>query len=66
VYPDNGPNHLRVTEAGIVGAKMGVNEHGIGLAVNGLVTPDDGESPSGSPSTSGAGKYYPQSGTTKH
>lgn len=45
VYPDSGPNHLGVTEAGIVGAKMGVNEHGIGLVVNGLVTPDDGESP---------------------
>lgn len=45
VYPDNEPNHLGVTEAGIVGAKMGVNEHGIGLAVNGLVTAEDGESP---------------------
>jgi isopenicillin-N N-acyltransferase-like protein len=45
VRPDDGPSHLGVTEAGIVGAKMGVNEHGIGLAVNGLVTPDDGESP---------------------
>jgi len=29
VYPDNGPNHLGVTEAGIVGAKMGVNDAGI-------------------------------------
>ncbi|MDR9431048.1 MAG: C45 family peptidase [Natronomonas sp.] len=45
VHPDEGPSHLGITEAGIVGAKMGVNEHGIGLAVNGLVTPDDGESP---------------------
>lgn len=45
VHPNDGPSHLGVTEAGIVGAKMGVNEHGIGLAVNGLVTPDDGESP---------------------
>lgn len=45
VHPDDGASHLGVTEAGIVGAKMGVNEHGIGLAVNGLVTPDDGEEP---------------------
>lgn len=45
VHPDAGPRHLGVTEAGIVGAKMGVNERGIGLAVNGLVTPEDGENP---------------------
>ena len=41
----DGPNHVAVTEAGIVGGKMGVNEAGIGLVVNGLVTPQDGETP---------------------
>ena len=30
------------TEAGIVGGKMGVNEHGIGLVENGLVSDHDG------------------------
>lgn len=37
------PNFIGYTEAGIVGSKMGVNEAGIGLCVNGLVTPRDGE-----------------------
>lgn len=45
VRRDNGSDHLAVTEAGIIGGKMGVNEHGIGLVVNGLVSPDDGEDP---------------------
>ena len=39
---DNGPNILCYTEAGIVGGKMGVNEHGIGLVENGLVSDHDG------------------------
>lgn len=38
----NGPNILCYTEAGIVGGKMGVNEHGIGLVENGLVSDHDG------------------------
>jgi isopenicillin-N N-acyltransferase-like protein len=39
---NNGPNILCYTEAGIVGGKMGVNEHGIGLVENGLVSDHDG------------------------
>ena len=35
--PD-GTRQLAFTEAGIVGAKIGLNSHGIGLAVNGLVS----------------------------
>ncbi|XVH33478.1 C45 family autoproteolytic acyltransferase/hydrolase (plasmid) [Haloferacaceae archaeon DSL9] len=45
VRQESGSDHIAVTEAGIVGGKMGVNERGIGLAVNGLVSPADGESP---------------------
>lgn len=37
--------HLAMTEAGIVGGKVGVNEHGVGLAVNGLISENDGEDP---------------------
>ncbi|KPQ06791.1 MAG: isopenicillin-N N-acyltransferase [Rhodobacteraceae bacterium HLUCCA12] len=41
--PDAGkPSFIGYSEAGIVGSKMGVNAAGIGLCVNGLVTPDDG------------------------
>ncbi len=36
------PDFVGFTEAGIVGCKMGVNEAGIGLCVNGLVTARDG------------------------
>jgi isopenicillin-N N-acyltransferase-like protein len=36
------PNLICYTEAGIVGGKMGVNEHGIGLVENGLVSDHDG------------------------
>ncbi|MFB6154597.1 MAG: C45 family autoproteolytic acyltransferase/hydrolase [Haloferacaceae archaeon] len=39
------PDHLVFTEAGIVGGKGGVNEHGIGIAVNGLTSPADGAEP---------------------
>ena len=34
----NGTRQLAFTEAGIAGAKIGLNSHGIGLAVNGLVS----------------------------
>ena len=40
---EDGPNMVAMTEAGIVGGKCGVNEHGIGLGVNGLFTNDDGK-----------------------
>ena len=39
------PSFVCFTEAGIVGGKMGVNEAGIGLVVNGLVSHDDGKYP---------------------
>ncbi len=38
----SGPNLICYTEAGIVGGKMGVNEHGIGLVENGIVSDHDG------------------------
>ena len=37
-----GTNIIFFTEAGILGGKMGVNEHGIGLVENGLVSNHDG------------------------
>lgn len=39
------PSFLCLTEAGIVGGKMGVNENGIGLVENGLASSDDGKYP---------------------
>ncbi|MFC5277979.1 C45 family autoproteolytic acyltransferase/hydrolase [Halorubrum rubrum] len=39
---EDAPDALTMTEAGIVGGKIGVNEHGIGIAVNGLISGDDG------------------------
>ncbi|MDY6818391.1 MAG: C45 family peptidase [Halobacteriales archaeon] len=42
--PD-GPDYLALTEAGNVGGKFGLNEHGIGFVVNGLSTPADGTHP---------------------
>lgn len=42
VMREDKPDFVGFTEAGIVGCKMGVNEHGIGLCVNGLITPRDG------------------------
>lgn len=40
---EDAPDVLAMTEAGIVGGKIGVNEHGIGLCVNGLISGTDGE-----------------------
>ena len=45
VRPDDGAAHLAMTEAGIVGGKCGLNEHGVGLAVNGLISERDGDEP---------------------
>src|SRR5690606_38667501 len=39
------PSFICLTEAGIVGGKMGVNEHGIGLVENGLASSNDGKYP---------------------
>jgi len=44
------PNALALTEAGLVGGKFGLNEHGIGYVVNGLVSEEDGEDPYRTPS----------------
>jgi isopenicillin-N N-acyltransferase-like protein len=43
VRRDQKPDFVGFTEAGIVGCKIGVNEAGIGLVVNGLVSKDDGK-----------------------
>ena len=48
--PDGAPNLVTLTEAGMVGGKFGLNEHGIGYVVNGLTTPDDGADPARKPS----------------
>jgi len=45
VRRDDAPNMVAMTEAGIVGGKIGVNEHGLGMTLNGLVTEKDGEDP---------------------
>jgi isopenicillin-N N-acyltransferase-like protein len=42
VRRNDAPDFICFTEAGIVGGKMGVNEHGIGLVENGLVSDHDG------------------------
>jgi isopenicillin-N N-acyltransferase-like protein len=42
VSRDDGPDFICFTEAGIVGGKMGVNDAGIGLVENGLVSDHDG------------------------
>lgn len=41
----SGPDFVCLTEAGIVGGKMGVNECGIGLVENGLASSLDGSNP---------------------
>jgi len=42
---EDGPDMLTMTEAGIVGGKIGLNEHGIGMLLNGLVATGDGDQP---------------------
>lgn len=42
--PDK-PDQLVMTEAGIVGGKIGFNEHGIGMLLTGLVGGEDGTDP---------------------
>jgi isopenicillin-N N-acyltransferase like protein len=39
------PSFVCLTEAGIAGGKMGVNECGVGLVENGLASSDDGRNP---------------------
>lgn len=38
---DGAAERLCFTEAGIVGGKIGLNSHGLGLAINGLISTDD-------------------------
>ena len=42
---DDKPNMVAMTESGIVGGKIGVNEHGIGILLNGLTSTGDGDDP---------------------
>lgn len=49
VEPEDAPDRVVVTEAGNVGGKFGVNEHGVGFVVNGLSTPEDGRHPERKP-----------------
>jgi isopenicillin-N N-acyltransferase-like protein len=41
----DGPDFICLTEAGIAGGKMGVNEYGVGLVENGLASSHDGRNP---------------------
>lgn len=45
IQREDGTDMLTMTEAGIVGGKIGVNEHGIGMLLNGLVANGDGDQP---------------------
>ncbi len=45
----NKPSLICLTEAGIVGGKMGLNEHGLGLVENGLASSHDGRNPYAAP-----------------
>lgn len=45
IQREDKPNMVAMTESGIVGGKIGVNEHGLGMTLNGLVTEKDGENP---------------------
>lgn len=45
VRHDEKPDHVAMTEAGIVGGKVGVNDAGLAMTLNGLVTEHDGEEP---------------------
>ncbi len=45
----HGRTHLGFTEAGIAGTKIGLNDAGLGLVINGLVSNEDRWSPDGRP-----------------
>lgn len=49
VRPKNGPAFLSLTQAGIVGGMLGLNEAGLGLCINAMVTSSDGECLEGKP-----------------
>ncbi|MDP6952391.1 MAG: C45 family autoproteolytic acyltransferase/hydrolase, partial [Alphaproteobacteria bacterium] len=46
---DDAPDFLCITQAGIAGGIMGLNEEGIGLAVNGMATDHEGAEPERKP-----------------
>ena len=43
VTRDDGPDHIHIGEVGTVGGMQGVNEHGIGVVINALMTTEDGK-----------------------
>jgi isopenicillin-N N-acyltransferase-like protein len=49
IIRQNKPSLICLTEAGIVGGKMGLNEHGLGLVENGLASSHDGRNPYAAP-----------------
>ncbi len=42
VTRDDGPDHIHIGEVGTVGGLQGVNEHGIGVVINAMMTREDG------------------------
>ena len=42
VTRDDGPDFIHIGEVGTIGGMQGVNEHGIGVCINALMTTDDG------------------------
>ena len=58
------PSFVCLTEAGIAGGKMGVNECGIGLVENGLASSHDGRNPMRSRSTCAAARCSTPSAST--
>ena len=43
VTRDDGPDFIHIGEVGTIGGMQGVNEHGIGVCINALMTTDDGK-----------------------
>ena len=43
VTREDGPDFIHIGEVGTVGGMQGVNEHGIGVCINALMTTDDGK-----------------------
>lgn len=46
---DDAPDHVCITQAGIAGGIMGLNEEGLGLVVNGMTTDHEGTDPERKP-----------------
>ena len=43
VQRDDGPDFIHIGEVGTIGGLQGVNENGIGVVINALLTPEDGK-----------------------